>query len=536
MEWHDQVRLPLDEAARRRGASRRPRAARRQDCRQPARRAAGAVAHLCAARAQPGADRQGGLDGLPRGGGHGVQGRARRGDGQAARAGPHARQPLLRRQPRPPRQLRAGLEPLLRAGARRASRWAPSCCCTASPIRPTACAMSRGGIATTASSRWRPGCPAHGTVPAALTDVEWEDWLAATKLALREARRRIGPDAPLHVVGFSNGGALAMKAALDALEDPAIPRADRLVLISPMIGVTSFARFAGLAGAAGLFPGLRQGGVAQRRAGVQPVQVQLLPGERRAAVLPADPGAAAAGAGAFAQRRAGRPAADADLPVRDGLHGQHLGRDLGALCASPGQRQRARAVRHQPRRQVRPAAAADVGDHAGRRLLPAGARTYPHHHHHQCLGEHAERSSRRSSRPARRERRTRPLGLAYPRDIYSLSHVAIPFPPSDGLYGFDPDPSEDFGVRLGATASRGEIGVLIVALDSLLRIASNPFFPYMAERFDQVIAAPKPAVQATPLTLAGFRPPASPCGRSPCAARAAPSARSARRARASPRR
>lgn len=31
--------------------------------------------------------------------------------------------------------------------------------------------------------------PGHGTVPASLTDVEWEDWMAATRLAVREARR-----------------------------------------------------------------------------------------------------------------------------------------------------------------------------------------------------------------------------------------------------------------------------------------------------------------------------------------------------------
>ena len=62
--------------------------------------------------------------------------------------------------------------------------------------------------------------PGHGTVPAALTDVTWEDWQAATRLAMREARRRAGPGRPLHIVGFSNGGALAMKYALDAAEDP----------------------------------------------------------------------------------------------------------------------------------------------------------------------------------------------------------------------------------------------------------------------------------------------------------------------------
>ena len=99
-----------------------------------------------------------------------------------------------------------------------------------------------------------PRLPAHGTVPAALTDVEWEDWTAATRLAVQEARRRAGPGTPLHVVGFSNGGALAMQYALDAIEDDRLARPDRLVLISPMIGITAFARFAGIAGWPALFP------------------------------------------------------------------------------------------------------------------------------------------------------------------------------------------------------------------------------------------------------------------------------------------
>ena len=89
--------------------------------------------------------------------------------------------------------------------------------------------------------------PGHGTVPAALTNVSWEDWLAATRLSVREARRRVPSGVPLHLVGYSAGGAAALKYALDALEDPRLSRPDRLVLISPMIGVSTFARFAGLA-------------------------------------------------------------------------------------------------------------------------------------------------------------------------------------------------------------------------------------------------------------------------------------------------
>ncbi len=39
--------------------------------------------------------------------------------------------------------------------------------------------------------------PGHGTVPGALTASRWENWLAATRLAVREARRQVGPGAPL---------------------------------------------------------------------------------------------------------------------------------------------------------------------------------------------------------------------------------------------------------------------------------------------------------------------------------------------------
>jgi alpha-beta hydrolase superfamily lysophospholipase len=81
----------------------------------------------------------------------------------------------------------------------------------------------------------------------------------------------------------------------------------------------------------------------------------------------------------------------------------------------------------------------------------------------------------------------RELGLEYPADNFSLSHVAVPFPPEDPLYGSHPVDPESYGVSLGAIAPRGEVGVLIVALDSLLRVSSNPFFPYMMERIDQVI-------------------------------------------------
>jgi alpha-beta hydrolase superfamily lysophospholipase len=78
--------------------------------------------------------------------------------------------------------------------------------------------------------------------------------------------------------------------------------------------------------------------------------------------------------------------------------------------------------------------------------------------------------------------RVRDLGLTYPRDVFSLSHVALPFPIDDSLYGLEPNEDEDFGANLGALALRGERGVLFLTLDSLVRLSWNPFFPYLLER------------------------------------------------------
>jgi len=78
----------------------------------------------------------------------------------------------------------------------------------------------------------------------------------------------------------------------------------------------------------------------------------------------------------------------------------------------------------------------------------------------------------------------RPLGMAFPTGLFSLSHVALPFPMNDSLYGMQPDNNDEFGINLGAIAPRGERGVLILNLDALLRASSNPFHPYLLERIE----------------------------------------------------
>jgi len=98
----------------------------------------------------------------------------------------------------------------------------------------------------------------------------------------------------------------------------------------------------------------------------------------------------------------------------------------------------------------------------------------------------------RSIAPGELEAKLRPLGLRYPPGISSLSHIAIPIPMDDPLYGIQPDPATkaDYGFNLGTMSARGERGALLVDQDFLARLPSNPFFPYVLGRIDEVITHP----------------------------------------------
>jgi hypothetical protein len=74
-----------------------------------------------------------------------------------------------------------------------------------------------------------------------------------------------------------------------------------------------------------------------------------------------------------------------------------------------------------------------------------------------------------------------PLNLAWPEDAMSLSHVDLPFPPDDPLYGRYP-PEARGQIFLGQLAIRGERGVLKIPAQWLLRLRHNPFYDYQERR------------------------------------------------------
>lgn len=332
-----------------------------------------------------------------------------------------------------------------------------------------------------------PRMPAHGTVPAALTDVEWEDWMAATRLAVREARARTGPSAPLHLVGFSNGGALALMYALDSISDEKLARPDRLVLISPMVGITRVARLARLAGLPAILPAFAKAAWLGIVPEFNPFKYNSFPvnGARQSYRLTQT-----------LQERIARYASEGKLgqlpPI---LTFQSLidftvstRAIVSALYAHLPENGHELVLFDVNRTAKFGPLLRSSADTALARIVPSGQRRYRLTIITNADDNHDDVIERVTEAGSDVEK-SRPLGLTYPRGFYSLSHVALPFPVSDSLYGAEPDPSENFGENLGTLAPRGERNVLIASLDSLMRASSNPFFPYMTERIGKGIPA-----------------------------------------------
>jgi alpha-beta hydrolase superfamily lysophospholipase len=331
--------------------------------------------------------------------------------------------------------------------------------------------------------------PGHGTVPGGLTAAQWEDWSEATRLAVREARRRLGPSRPLHLIGYSNGGALAMKYALDAIGDNSLSRPDRIVLVSPMIGITSLARFAGVFGWPAVFPAFEKtawlsvvpefnpfkynsfpvNGARQSSLMARALQRQIAQYERDGRLLELPPILTFQSAVDFTvSTRAIVDALYVHLPANGSelvLFDLNRSAKFGPLLRSNA-------------------------DTALSGLLPDPPRRFRTAIVTNASPESTDMIERATDAGTTAER-IRALTLSYPPGVYSLSHIALPFTISDPLYGMQPDPAENFGVNLGALAMRGEREILIVSVDSLTRMSSNPFFPYMLERIDQSAAQPR---------------------------------------------
>lgn len=329
--------------------------------------------------------------------------------------------------------------------------------------------------------------PGHGTVPAGLVGIDWQDWDEATKLAVREASRLSGPDKPLHLVGFSNGGALAMKYALDAIEDPGFVLPAQIVLFSPMIGITEMARFAGVAGWPAVFPPFARAAWLGIMPEFNPFKYNSFPvnGARQSSLLTRT-----------LQPRLARYASEGKMDKMPPVLTFQSVMDFTTST---------RAVIHALYEQLPdngselvifdlnrsasygPLMRTNAGNVLAR-ALPEPPRDYAFSLITNRSDKTRDTLEARVAAKSVEETR-RDLDLQFPPGVFSLSHVALPFPLDDSLYGIEPQGPPEFGVHLGALAPRGERGTLIVTLDALVRMSCNPFHDLVLEKIDEVIPA-----------------------------------------------
>jgi alpha-beta hydrolase superfamily lysophospholipase len=334
--------------------------------------------------------------------------------------------------------------------------------------------------------------PGHGTVPAALTTANWEDWSAAVRVGARHVRQKIGEGRPFYLVGYSNGGALVLKYSLDVLNGAPLPRADRIVLLSPMIGVTPYTTVARVASMLAFVPYFKKSRWLDVVPEYIPFKYNSFPVNagrqtlRLTGVLQSEIQDAAQNGtvGKLPPILAFQSLVDSTIStdaVVDKLYAK-LADNGSELVLFDVNRAN----------DLKPYFKDSHEDLLAR--VSAGQRRYKFelvtNAHPDTMEVVARSFPKAGGAPS-----DTPLSLSWPRQLFSLSHVALPFPPDDPLFGAQPDLREDYGIRIGELAPRGERSVLRIPMDDAMRLNSNPFFSYMAGRISDWLggSSPEPA-------------------------------------------
>lgn len=339
---------------------------------------------------------------------------------------------------------------------------------------------------------YAPRLPGHGLMPGQLLNARWEQQRTVVAMAVAEARKH---QVPLLLVGYSNGAALAVDYTLQALADEGLAMPAGIVLISPALRVSKLAAFAQLQRLLGHLPGLSNlawvdilpeydpfkynsfpvhaGQQIYELTATLQQRLRRLKGDHLAAQFPR--------LLVFQSVVDATVAADAALnnllvhvATPDGPAHQLVLFDVNHTAAQQGYLK----SEHQPLLQQ----------------LNAGPLPFDY----VRVGNDTSRSVNRYLRARyQMTQETHATELAWPERVYSLSHVALPYPPEDPLYGDNDDPATV--LHLGSGGGLGERGAFIVSMEQLSRLRYNPFYPIVrqtladfVERTASAETAPQP--------------------------------------------
>jgi alpha-beta hydrolase superfamily lysophospholipase len=330
--------------------------------------------------------------------------------------------------------------------------------------------------------------PGHGTAPSGLLEFTHEDMAAAVEIAVRHLRETTG-DRPLFLVGYSNGGALSVHYALECLEDETLPKVEGIVLISPAIGVTPMAALAVWQGRIGYWLGLEKLAWNSISAEYDPYKYNSFAVNAGDQVyrLTAEIGKHLSRLDEEDQLEAFPPLLAFQSTVDATVSTPAL--IEGLFAKLPGDRHELVLFDLNRTGRIESFLAKDPGDHLKELIRssqkPFSLTVFRNRNEHELAVE-IRHFSLTDSTPVITD-----PGLSWPKGLYSLSHVALPFSPDDPLYGNGLDPGEEkAGFQIGNVVLRGEKGVLKISPVDQLRLRWNPFYPWMEDRVAGFLKSP----------------------------------------------
>ncbi len=324
--------------------------------------------------------------------------------------------------------------------------------------------------------------PGHGTIPSGLKTVTWEDMAAAVRLSMAHLASKVG-QSPIHIMGYSTGAPLALDYSLNVLEGAVAPPPASLVLISPAIGITPAAVLAEWQVRLSALPGLEKLAWTQILPEFDPfkynsftsnagTQVHLL---TRYVAQRVETLAVKGPIENFPPTLVFLSTVDATVStdaVVDNLL-EHLAPGGHELVLFDINRNKVNSS----------ILVSDPGPLTTRMLdndsLPF-ALTLISNKDNKTTTVVGRRKPALSAKTA-----TEALNAAWPRGVISLSHVALPIPPDDPLYGQRTSPYADATLQLGQIDVQGERGLLKFPADWLLRLRYNPFYDFLESRATQ---------------------------------------------------
>lgn len=326
--------------------------------------------------------------------------------------------------------------------------------------------------------------PGHGTAPSGLVYSSWQDMAAAVSLAARHVSKQIGSDRPMHVFGYSMGAAQAVNYAQHAMQDSSLHTPATLVLISPAIGVSSAAALAIWQSRLAEIPGLEKlawSAIGPEYDPYKYTSFAINAGDlMHRLTLEIDNNFDALNELGKAEQF---PRTLVMLSVADATVSTHaVVTNLFDRVSNTGNalvlfdinryKQLEPFIKYDPAEAYRKLLDRSHLDFDLTYLSNASAQSHEVVMHSWSGGEHVHDGVS--------------IGAEWPEHIYSLSHVALPFPPTDNLYGSDP--ADDSGLNIGMMASRGERGILNVPAGDMLRLRFNPFYDFMQDRIIDFLA------------------------------------------------